>query len=116
MAKAADIEMPETELIQVSNKDADDYFFAVRRFDRIRNHKLHMIALDAILYADYRIPSLDYELVLGVTQGFTQSAVEVEKAFRLACFNALVHNQDDHGKTSPCCIRTVAGSWRQDMT
>jgi serine/threonine-protein kinase HipA len=99
MARAAGIEMPETELICVPDfNNIDDYFFAVRRFDRIGNHKLHVIALDAIVYADYRIPSLDYETVLGVTQGFTQSAAEVEKAFRLACFNVLAHNQDDHGK------------------
>jgi serine/threonine-protein kinase HipA len=100
MAKAAGIAMPETELIQIPNLDSgkDDYFFAVRRFDRSGNRKHHMLPLDAILYADYRIPSLDYEIVLGVAQGFSQSVVEVEKAFRLACFNTLAHNQDDHAK------------------
>ncbi|PRC94840.1 type II toxin-antitoxin system HipA family toxin [Solimicrobium silvestre] len=116
MAVAAGIEMPETELIRVPKInvkpgiDADDYFFAVRRFDRIGNRKLHVIALDAILYADYRIPSLDYEIVLGVTQGFTQNAVEVERAFRLACFNTLAHNQDDHGKNF-AMLHTDSG-WR----
>lgn len=69
-----------------------------------------MIALDTILYADYRIPSLDYEIVLGVTQGFTQSSVEVERAFRLACFNVLAHNQDDHAKNF-AMLHTDSG-WR----
>jgi len=100
MAVAAGITMPETELITLrrAENESDEHFFAVRRFDRAGNHKLHVLALDTILYADYRIPSLDYEIVLGVTQRFTQNAREVEKAFRLACFNVLAHNQDDHGK------------------
>jgi len=103
MARCAGVEMPDTELIAVPTLGSDgdtvtDYFFSVRRFDRHGNRKVHMIALDAILYADYRIPSLDYETVLGVTQRYTQSIQEVEKAFRLACFNVLAHNRDDHAK------------------
>jgi len=41
---------------------------------------------------------LDYSDLLKVTQVLTKDMREVEAAFRLACFNVIMHNRDDHSK------------------
>ncbi len=95
MAKAAGIEMPETHLFE---SEAGSRYFGIRRFDRQGNKPVHMHSLCGLIHADHRTPSLDYEMVLRVTQALTKNMIEVEKVFRLACFNVLAHNRDDHSK------------------
>lgn len=51
-----------------------------------------------MIHADFRVPALDYETLLKVTQVLTKKHKEVEKMYRLACFNVLAHNRDDHSK------------------
>ena len=51
-----------------------------------------------ILYADHRVPSLDYSDLLKTTHAVTNHAAEVERMARLMVFNALTHNHDDHAK------------------
>jgi serine/threonine-protein kinase HipA len=57
-----------------------------------------MLTAAAILYADFRAPSLDYSDLLRATWTMTKDATEVEKMARLMVFNALAHNHDDHAK------------------
>ena len=47
---------------------------------------------------DHRMPSPDYEDVIRATLMLTQNMQEVEKMFRLATFNVLAKNRDDHAK------------------
>ncbi len=94
MAKKAGIEMPETHLFETGK----GRYFGIKRFDREGNQPFHMHSLCGLIHADHRTPSLDYETVLKVTLALTKNMVEVEKAFRLACFNVLAHNRDDHSK------------------
>jgi serine/threonine-protein kinase HipA len=71
----------------------------MRRFDRGHgNVRIHQHSLAGLLHADFRIPCLDYDALLKVTQSLTRSMQEVEKAFRVAVFNAIFHNRDDHAK------------------
>jgi serine/threonine-protein kinase HipA len=41
---------------------------------------------------------MDYEELLTLTAALTKDIREVEKMYRLAVFNVLAHNRDDHAK------------------
>lgn len=104
MAKAAGIDMPETHLF--SGK-----YFGVKRFDRAGNDRIHVHTVSGLLHADHRLPSLDYEGVLKATLALTKSVPEARALFRLAAFNALAHNRDDHAKNFSFLMDTK-GAWR----
>ena len=94
MAKAAGISMSETHLFRTKRSR----YFGAKRFDRDGSRRIHMHSLSGLIHADHRTPSLDYDLLLSVTMRLTRDVEEVEKVFRLACFNVLAHNRDDHAK------------------
>ena len=98
MAHRAGIEISESQLFQVETNKGEERFFATKRFDRAEGTKRHMLTAAAILYADFRKPSLDYSDLLRATWAMTKDAAEVEKMARLMVFNALAHNHDDHAK------------------
>jgi len=79
------------------SKDCGGYF-ASRRFDREGEKRIHMIPLSGSLEVPHYIPALDYLTFLQATMYMTQSRTEMLKAFRLACFNILAGNCDDHSK------------------
>jgi len=106
MAQACGIEMSQTRLFS-SKKNT---YFGTKRFDRNGNKKIHMHTLSGILNSDHKNVELDYEHLIQVVQKFTRSNEEVEKAFRLACFNVLAHNRDDHGKNFALCLNEE-GYW-----
>ena len=91
LAQKCGIEMPETRLF-------DGKYFGVRRFDRTPNGKIHTISAAGLLNADYRIPSLDYAVLLTACLKLTRNMEEVYKLFRLMVFNVLIKNRDDHAK------------------
>jgi serine/threonine-protein kinase HipA len=103
--------MPPSRLFELSNQHSA---FAVRRFDRIAQAKqqppglpslrVPMLSLAALLHADYRLPSLDYETVLLATTRLTGDLSETTKAFELAVINAMLHNRDDHAKNIAYCL------------
>lgn len=98
MAQRAGLEMPECRLLKVGDGHHADEFFAVRRFDRSGNHKHHVLSLSGYIYANHRLPCIDYAAVINATRNITRSMVETERAFRLMLFNVLAHNKDDHAK------------------
>lgn len=95
MAKEAGVLMPDVHLYP-SQKGAG--YFAVKRFDRDGSKRLHMHTASGLLHSDFRSPSLDYEDLLNLTGALTKDIREVEKMYRLAVFNVLSHNRDDHAK------------------
>lgn len=95
MAQEAGLDMPSVHLFP-SDKGAG--FFAVKRFDREGNKRIHAHTASGFLHADFRTPSLDYEDLIAVTGMLTRDVREAEKMFRLAVFNVLAHNRDDHAK------------------
>ena len=73
-------------------------YFGSRRFDRKKGEKIHMISAAALMNDDYERSTLDYGHLLDATLKLTGSMAEMSKLFRLACFNVLAHNRDDHSK------------------
>jgi serine/threonine-protein kinase HipA len=91
-AKLAGLTVPETRLL-------NGKYFAVRRFDRKPDgQKIFMISASGLLDADHRNPVLDYNHLTHATLQLTRDYREVEKMFRLMCFNVFSHNRDDHAK------------------
>jgi serine/threonine-protein kinase HipA len=107
MARGAGVEMPETHLFGAKKKR----YFGIRRFDRDGDRRIHMHSLSGLLHADHRTPSLDYDAFLKATQVLTKDVTQVEKAFRLACFNVLAHNRDDHAKNFSYLLDDGSGQW-----
>ncbi|MFZ4539583.1 type II toxin-antitoxin system HipA family toxin [Propionivibrio sp.] len=99
LANLAGVQMPRTDLIAVSKGGRLEHYFAVERFDREgKNGKRHVLSLAGFLYANYRMPCLDYEGVLGSIAALTNDHSQIERGFRLMAFNVLAHNRDDHVK------------------
>jgi len=107
MAKAAGINMPETHLFPTSKKGG---YFGVKRFDRSGNSRLHVHTVSGFLHASHRSPTLDYEDIMKTALVFTKSMTETEAFFRLAVFNVLSHNRDDHAKNFSFLMGTN-GAW-----
>lgn len=95
MAKEAGVDMMETYLFQ--SKTSPGYF-GTKRFDRIQNKRLHLHTAAGLLHSNFRQPALDYKDLIKLTLFMTRDMGEVEKIFRLAVFNVISHNRDDHGK------------------
>ena len=91
LAKKAGLEMPETFLFE-------EKYFGVKRFDRDGDNRIHIHSAAALIYADIRLPALDYIELIKATWVLTRNVVEAEKMFRLMVFNFLIENKDDHAK------------------
>jgi len=94
MAREAGLQMPQTALLEGKK----GRYFAIKRFDRVGNRRVHMHSVAGLTHSDFRFPTLDYDDLLKLTLHLTKNVQEVEKVFRLACFNLFTHNRDDHAK------------------
>lgn len=88
----------------------DGRYFGVERFDRTIQGKIHTISAAGLLHANYRIPSLDYSLLLKLTLNLTKDMEQVAEMFRLMVFNILISNRDDHAKNFS--FQWVDGAWK----
>lgn len=95
MALEAGIDIPETHLFKSKSGNA---YFGIKRFDRQGDKRVHMHSACGLLHASHRLPSLDYEDLLKATYILTKDIRQVEKMFRIACFNIYAHNCDDHSR------------------
>ena len=95
MAKAAGVRVPETRLIQGRR---GEHYFASRRFDRMGGNRLHAHTASGLLYADFRLPSLDYKDLILLTRFLTRDSRQCRAMFILAAFNVMAHNRDDHAR------------------
>ena len=114
MARSAGLQLPKTHLIELKVNRKQEAFFAVQRFDRDANRKIHFLSLAGYAYANHRVPCLDYGSgVLAATKKISKSDKEVEKAFRLMLFNVLAHNKDDHSKNFAYLLDlSTSGAWQ----
>jgi serine/threonine-protein kinase HipA len=94
-AKQCGIEMPETRLLP---SKINSGYFAVKRFDREKEKRVHMVSVSGLLETSHRIPNLDYHILMQLTMKLTGDYGEIEKLYRLMCFNVFAHNRDDHSK------------------
>ena len=107
MAKNAGLDMTDVNLFP-ARKGAG--YFATKRFDRRDGHRLHAHSACGLLHSDFRTPSLDYEDLIALTMALTRDTREAEKMFRLAVFNVLAHNRDDHSKNFSF-LMDAQGDW-----
>jgi serine/threonine-protein kinase HipA len=91
LAQKCGINMPETRLFEGN-------YFGVKRFDRSTEGKIHTIRAAGLLHADYRIPSLDYSMLLKVCMNLSRNMEEVLAFFKQMVFNVVISNRDDHAK------------------
>lgn len=108
MAIDAGIEM---ENVYLFPSQSSPGFFAAERFDRNAGKRIHCHSVCGLLHSDYRIPSFDYEDLIELTMVLTKDIREAEKMFRLAVFNVLAHNRDDHSKNFSFLMDST-GSWK----
>ena len=108
MAKEAGVEMTETHLFPAKHGAG---YFATQRFDREGSKKIHTHTACGLLHTDFRAPALDYKDLIALTWKLTRDIREVRKMFRLAVFNVLGHNRDDHAKNFSF-LMNEAGEWR----
>lgn len=106
-AKSCGIEMPETRLLPSKNGPG---YFAVKRFDRKDGKRIHMVSAGGLLETSHRIPNLDYTILMRLTMKLTGDYGEVERLYRLMCFNVFAHNRDDHSKNFSYLCED--GRWR----
>jgi len=92
LARRAGLDIPETKLFNAK-------YFGIQRFDRKPDGtKVHVLSASGLLNASHRMPTIDYIDLLKATHLLTRDIREVEKMFRLMCFNVFMHNRDDHTK------------------
>ncbi len=108
MALDAGLKVPDVHLF---SSQAGAGYFAVKRFDRQDSDRLHMHTACGLLHSDFRTPSLDYEDLMALTMVLTRDSREVEKMFRMAAFNVLSHNRDDHAKNFSFLMDRT-GEWK----
>lgn len=103
LASACGVKTAETALI-------DGRHFAVRRFDRQGATRLHLHSLAGLLHVPFGVPAVDYRDLLRVTRLLTRDEAQVTEAYRLACFNVLAHNRDDHAR-NVAFLMDDRGTW-----
>ncbi|MFA6760289.1 MAG: type II toxin-antitoxin system HipA family toxin [Sulfuricurvum sp.] len=107
MAREAKIEMPKTKLLEGQKSS----YFAIKRFDREGDSRVHIHSVAGLVHSDFRIPVLDYDDLLSLCFYITKDINEVIKLYRLAVFNLFAHNRDDHAKNFSFLLGSD-NSWR----
>ena len=94
-AQKCGISVPEVRLFP---SDYGKGYFGVKRFDRQKERKVHMLTVSGLLETSHRIPNLDYNDLMKLTYILTKDNRQLEQMYRRMCFNVFAHNRDDHSK------------------
>src|SRR5439155_10992628 len=78
MAARAGLDVPKSRLLRLDRKRT---CFAVKRFDRIGDARVHVHTIGGLLHADHRLPSLDYLDLLKATSSLTRDQRQVMEVF-----------------------------------
>lgn len=108
LAKNCEIEMNPSKLF-ISEKGHS--FFGTKRFDREKNKRLHFHSACGLLHDNFRYSTLDYGHVMDASNKLEKNSLACEKVFRLAVFNVLGNNMDDHSKNLGF-LMDENGNWR----
>lgn len=102
MAEQLGLNPAQFKLIDAPARSGACAWLALERFDHIEHAhttgKLHMHSACGLLDADFRMPVLDYEMLIKVTRHLCKSPTQAQLQFRRAIFNLFACNQDDHSK------------------
>ncbi|MFT7110689.1 MAG: serine/threonine-protein kinase HipA [Psychrobacter glaciei] len=121
MAELAGCHPPSWQLIEAPKSSGAKAWLAVKRFDYLpaqvvqgketqRAGRLHMQSACGLLDADYRSPSLDYDVLIRASRQLCKSTAAGQLVFRRAIFNLFASNQDDHSKNWGF-LQDDDGSW-----
>ncbi|WP_394203463.1 type II toxin-antitoxin system HipA family toxin [Marinagarivorans algicola] len=95
MANKCGVDMMPCRLLHEGNRR----HFITKRFDRIKNNKVHVQTLNGLAHVDYKKPgSFSYAELFGIARQLKLSAVEAEQLFKRITFNIIARNHDDHSK------------------
>ena len=108
MAIDAGIEMSECKLFKGKSGQV---YFGTKRFDRIVNNRLHMHSAAGIMHDNFRLSNLDYGHIMDCAFRLEKDIRAYEKILRLAAFNVLAHNRDDHSKNFSF-LMNENGNWK----
>ncbi len=95
MAQKAGISMSECKLLE-SSKGLQ--VFATKRFDRMKNDRIHMHSMAGLMHDNFRLSSIDYGHIMDTAYRLEKTASARKTVLRLAAFNVYSHNRDDHSK------------------
>lgn len=107
MAVSAGIEMATCKLFQGKS---GKFYFGTKRFDRIKNQRLHLHSASGLLHDDFRMSTMDYGHLMDAGFQLEKHVQVYEKVLRLAAFNLYSHNRDDHSKNFSFLMNS-AGKW-----
>ncbi len=108
MAIDAGIEISRSALVSSSK---GRQFFITQRFDRINTGKLHMHSAAGLLHDDFRYSTMDYGHLMDAAFRLEKSVLAYEKILRIAYFNLVTNNRDDHSKNFSFLMDSF-GIWR----
>lgn len=107
IAKEAGIEMSECRLLEENGRA----HFMTKRFDRQKNHKIHMQTLCGIAHYDYKmLRAYSYEQAFQVMRRLRLPYNQAEEMYRRMVFNVIARNQDDHTKNISFLMNR-SGKW-----
>ena len=95
MARNCGIEVNDFKLFKTTK---GNYLFGSKRFDRVKNEKLHLHSVAGLLHDNFRLSTIDYGHIMDCAFKLENDFYAYEKILRLATFNVLAHNRDDHSK------------------
>ncbi|WP_440682492.1 type II toxin-antitoxin system HipA family toxin [Cysteiniphilum halobium] len=98
MAKNAGLNVPDFQVLRVTGLMQGQAWIALKRFDIADQNRFHVHSLCGLIDADFRVPSVDYEDLIKLTQTLCHSPQAAQLQFRRAMFNLFALNQDDHTK------------------
>ena len=116
LAEQLQLEPAQFTLVQPSQANRQYPWLALKRFDYVPNPagpagRVHMHSACGLLGADFRLPSLDYQMLIAATRRLCKSPAAAQLQFRRAVFNLLACNQDDHSKNW-AFLQNDQGQWQ----
>lgn len=112
-AQKCGIDMAQVKLFP---SDRCEGYFGTKRFDRVATSsgvkRIHMLSVSALMEISHRVPCLDYNTLMKLTLELTKDYSQVEKLYRLMCFNVFAHNHDDHSNNFTFLYKPEEGGWR----
>lgn len=73
-------------------------YFATKRFDRVGSGRIFTISASGLLHDNFRNSNIDYGHLMDAAFQLDRNFDSYESILRLAIFNILSHNKDDHSK------------------
>lgn len=108
IANDCDIDMMPSQLLPDRNRK----HFLTKRYDRIKNRKIHKVSLCGINHMDYNLAGyFSYEQMFSVMRDLGLKHDDLVQGFKRMVFNVIGRNQDDHTKNVEF-LMDEDGNWR----